>query len=53
MKLLQQEHFEHKGKRYHKSWVVIPQEIIKKLSWKKGDNLEAEIKGDKLIIEKN
>jgi bifunctional DNA-binding transcriptional regulator/antitoxin component of YhaV-PrlF toxin-antitoxin module len=39
-------------KEYEKSWVVIPQEILKKLSWKTGQELMGEIKGDKLIIKK-
>jgi bifunctional DNA-binding transcriptional regulator/antitoxin component of YhaV-PrlF toxin-antitoxin module len=37
---------------YEKSWVVIPQEILKKLGWKTGQDLKGEIKGEKLIIEK-
>tara|TARA_Y100000310_G_C20662336_1_gene805452 strand:+ start:146 stop:307 length:162 start_codon:yes stop_codon:yes gene_type:complete len=53
MRLIQQEHSEYKGKKYYKSWVVIPQKFIGKLGWKKGEDLEAEIKGDKLIIEKD
>lgn len=38
---------------YEKSWVVIPQEILKKLDWKTGQELKAEVKGNKLIVEKN
>ena len=53
MRLIQQEHSEYKGKKYCKSWIVIPQKIIEKLKWKKGEKLEAGIKGDKLIIEKD
>jgi len=37
---------------YEKSWVVIPQEILKKLGWKTGQELKGEVKGEKLIIEK-
>jgi len=37
---------------YIKSWVVISQEILKKLSWKSGQELEGEVKEDKLIIKK-
>jgi len=36
---------------YKKFWVVIPLKLIKKLGWKKGQELEAEIKKGKLIIE--
>ena len=52
MKLLQQKHSEYKGKKYLKSWIVIPHEIIKKLNWQKGDELEANVKEDKLTIKK-
>jgi bifunctional DNA-binding transcriptional regulator/antitoxin component of YhaV-PrlF toxin-antitoxin module len=37
---------------YEKSWVVIPQEILKKLGWKTGQELKGEVKGEKLIIDK-
>ena len=37
---------------YRKFWIVIPEKLLKKLSWKTGQNLEAEVKGDKLVIEK-
>lgn len=53
MKLIQQEHTEYKGKKYCKSWIVIPQKLIEKLGWKKGEELEAEVKDKKLIIEKD
>ena len=38
---------------YKKFWVVIPQEILKKLGWKKGQELKSEIKENKLIIDKD
>ena len=53
MRLLSQKHSEYKDKQYHKFWVVIPNKIIEKLGWKEGQDLEAEVKGDKLIIEKD
>ena len=53
MRLLAQKHSEYKGKEYRKFWVIIPQKIIEKLGWKEGQDLEAEIKRDKLIIEKD
>ncbi|MEK6963621.1 MAG: AbrB/MazE/SpoVT family DNA-binding domain-containing protein [Nanoarchaeota archaeon] len=53
MHLLSQKHFEYKGKPYFKYWVIIPNLIIKKLGWKMGDDLEVEIKGDKVIIKKD
>ena len=53
MRLLSQKHAEYKGKEYEKFWVVIPSKIIKKLGWKKGQELKAEDKGGKLVIEKS
>jgi bifunctional DNA-binding transcriptional regulator/antitoxin component of YhaV-PrlF toxin-antitoxin module len=38
---------------YTKFWVIIPQRIIRKLGWKSGQELEMEIKGNKLVIEKD
>jgi len=40
-------------KEYKKFWIVIPQKIIKKLGFKAGDELKADVKGDKLIIERD
>ncbi len=53
MRLLSQEHSEYKGKKYRKFWIVIPQKYIEKLGWKTGQDLEAETKKGKLIIEKD
>ena len=53
MKLQSQVSREHKGKEYIKHWVVIPYKLIRKLDWKAGEELEAEIKKGKLIIEKD
>ena len=39
-------------KEYAKYVIVIKPKIIKKLGWKDGEELDAEIKGDKLVIEK-
>ena len=38
---------------YRKFWIVIPEKLLKKLGWKTGEDLEAEVKGDKLVIEKD
>ena len=51
MRLQSQVSREYKDKKYEKFWVVIPSKIIEKLGWKSGQELEAEIKDDKLIIE--
>ncbi len=39
-------------KRYHKYVIVLPSKIIKKLGFKAGDELKADVKGDKLFIKK-
>jgi len=38
---------------YRKSWVVISQDILKKLGWKTGEELKAEVQEGKLVVEKN
>ena len=53
MRLLSQKSREYQGKEYKKFWIVIPNKIIEKLGWNAGDDLEAEVKKDKLIIEKD
>ncbi len=40
-------------KEYAKYVIVVPPKTIDKLKWKEGEELEAEVKGDKLIIEKD
>lgn len=52
MKLLGQKSREYKGVEYFKFWTVIPNKLIEKLGWKKGEELEAKIEGEKLVIEK-
>ncbi|MBS3167315.1 AbrB/MazE/SpoVT family DNA-binding domain-containing protein [Candidatus Woesearchaeota archaeon] len=44
---------EYQGTKYEKFWIVIPSRVLEKLNWKKGQELNAEVKNDKLIIEKN
>ena len=42
------------GEKEYPKWVlVIPPKYIKKLGWKGGEELEAEIKKGKLVIEKD
>lgn len=53
MRLISQEHSQYKGKKYKKYWIIIPQKIIEKLKWKTGQELKADVKGNKLIIEKD
>lgn len=52
MRLLSQISREYKGSKYRKFWIVIPTELISKLKWKTGEELEAEVKDDKLVIGK-
>ena len=37
---------------YFKSWVVIPNKLLELLKWKTGQELEGEVKEDKLILKK-
>ena len=53
MRLQSQISREYEGRKYRKFWVVIPSDIVEKLGWKTGEDLEAVVKGDKLVIEKN
>ena len=52
MKLLSQKHSEYKGKQYKKFWIIIPNKIIEKLGWKEGSELNADLKNEKLVIQK-
>ena len=53
MRLLSQISREYKEQKYEKFWVVISSKFIKKLGWKKGQELDAEVKGEKLVIGKD
>ena len=53
MRLLSQTSREYKGTKYEKFWIVVPSKLVEKLGWKRGQDLEAEVKGDKLVIEKD
>lgn len=53
MKLQSQISREYKGTKYEKFWVVISSKHIKRLGWKSGTDLEVEVKGDKLVIERD
>ena len=53
MKLQSQISRIYQGMAYKKSWVVISQEILKKLGWKTGEELKAEVQGNKLVIRKD
>lgn len=53
MRLLSTKSREYKGKEYRKYFIILPNKLIEKLGWKTGQDLEAETKNDKLMIEKD
>ena len=53
MKLLKQKSRDYEGKAYYKYWVIIPNKLVAALGWKKGEELDVEIKDKKLVIEKD
>ena len=53
MRLIKQHGRKYGDKDYFKFIVVIPNKLIEKLGWKGGEDLEVEVKGDKLVIEKD
>ncbi len=52
MRLLSQISREYKVTKYKKFWIVIPSKIIKKLGWKTGTELNANLRNGKLVIDK-
>ena len=53
MRLIKQHGRKYEGKDYYKYIVVIPNKIIEKVGWKGGEDLDIEVKKDKVIIEKD
>jgi len=53
LKLQSQISRKYKNKSYKKFWIIIPKKILEKLCWKSGQELESNIKNNKLIIEKD
>lgn len=53
MRLIKQHGRKYGDKDYFKYILVVPNKLIEKLKWKGGEDLEAEIKDNKLIIEKD
>lgn len=53
MRLITQKSRDYNGKAYYKFLIVTPSKILKALGWKGGEELEAEVKNNKLIISKN
>ena len=52
MKLQKQKAYKYKDTVHYKYAIIIPEDTIKALGWKKGDELEAEEKKGKLVVEK-
>lgn len=50
MKLQKQFAYNYKGKNHYKNVIIIPDHIVLKLGWKHGQELDGEIKGNKLIL---
>lgn len=50
MKLQSQVSRKYGDTEYLKFWVVIPNKILEKLKWRTGQELEGEVKDNKLII---
>ena len=53
MKLIKQKGRIYEGKEYFKYLIVVPNKLVEKLKWKGGEELEAEVKGKKLVIERD
>ena len=52
MKLQSQTSRKYGDTEYKKSWIVISNKLLKLLGWKTGQELDAEVKEGKLIVEK-
>lgn len=51
MKLQRHFAYKYKGKKYYKNVITIPDEIVNKLSWNIGDELETKVESNKLVLE--
>ena len=52
MRLQSQISREYKGTKYEKFWIVLPSKLIKKLGWKTGTELDADVNNKRLIVQK-
>jgi len=50
MKLQGQTAYKYKGKNHYKHVVIIPEDDVKKLKWKDGEELEDEVNGKNLTL---
>lgn len=52
MKLQKQHSYEYEGKEHHKYVITIPKKVIEKVKWKAGDELEAQVRENYLVVKK-
>ncbi len=52
MKLQKQRSYEYEGKEHYKYAITIPKKAVEKLKWKAGEELEAHVGEDYLVIKK-
>ena len=53
MRLIKQKTRDYGDKEYFKFFLVVPNKLVQELGWKGGEDLEAEVKGSKLVIERD
>ena len=52
MKLQKQRSYKYEGKEHHKYVITIPKKAIEKVKWKAGDELEAQVRENYLVVKK-
>jgi bifunctional DNA-binding transcriptional regulator/antitoxin component of YhaV-PrlF toxin-antitoxin module len=52
MKLQKQHSYEYEGKEHYKYVITIPKKAIEKVKWKAGDELEAQVRENYLVVKK-
>ena len=52
MRLIKQKGRDYGTKEYFKFLVIIPNKLIQRLGWKGGEDLEVDVKDNKLLIKK-
>lgn len=53
MRLIKQKGRDYGEREYFKFLVVIPNKVIRKLGWKGGEDLKADVKENRLVIKKD
>jgi len=52
MKLQKQRSYEYEGKEHYKYAITIPKKAVEKVKWKAGDELEAQVRENYLVVKK-